>query len=389
MRWEAVIGCTKAMDRVHKTVTTSSALSIRETATTPLQTIWQSRWGLPIGYAISSEELALQLDALGVELMHRPTPWHMPSDIRHPRLRAIAARPLRDDLPQVSYDQADLFFTAHPGYKVGYTMLEVDGLPADWVANCNQMDEVWTPSGWGAETFAAAGVRRPIHVMPLGYDPARFHPGVAGRPVAGRYTFLSVFEWGERKAPEALLRAYGAAFTKRDDVLLLLRVNNYDGTIDVARQIADLRLPADGAPIALLYNQQIAAADLGSLYRSADCFVLPSRGEGWGLPILEAMACGLPAIATDWSAQTEFFHSGVGYPLHIRALIPAEAKCPYYEGWRWADPDIEHLAHLMRHVYDHPGEARALGTRAAREAAEKWTWRHAAARVREQLRKIG
>jgi glycosyltransferase involved in cell wall biosynthesis len=355
----------------------------------PLRAIWQSRWGIPIGYAISSEELALQLDALGVELMHRPTPWHMPSQITNPRLRAIAARQLRDDAPQISYDQADLFDLAYPGYKVGYTMLEVDGLPADWVAACNAMDEVWTPSHWGAETFAAAGVDRPIHVMPLGYDPARFHPGLPARRVAGRYTFLSVFEWGERKAPEALLRAYAAAFTKRDDVLLLLRVNNYDPGVDVARQIAELGLPAGGAPIALLYNQQIGAAELGSLYRSADCFVLPTRGEGWGLPILEAMACGLPAIATDWSAQTEFFHAGVGYPLRPRALIPAEAKCPYYEGWSWADPDVEHLAHLMRHVYEHPDEARALGARAAAEAADKWTWAHAGRRVYDRLRQLG
>ena len=74
---------------MYRTVTTNSALSVTETPTAPLQAIWQSRWGLPIGYSIHSEELALQLDALGVELMHRATPWHMPGDIGHPRLRAI------------------------------------------------------------------------------------------------------------------------------------------------------------------------------------------------------------------------------------------------------------------------------------------------------------
>jgi glycosyltransferase involved in cell wall biosynthesis len=365
-------------------VTTTESLP----TTAPIQVVWQSRWGIPIGYAISSEELALQLDALGVELMHRATPWHVPNKIDHPRLRVIAARPPRDNVPQVSYDQADLFYTGHLGYKIGYTMLEVDGLPADWVASCNRMDEVWTPSRWGAETFAAVGVNRPIHVMPLGYDPARFNTELPRRPMAGRFTFLAVFEWGERKAPEVLLQAYAAAFSKRDDVLLLLRVNNHDCAVDVSRQIADLRLPADGAPIAILYNQQIAADSLGSLYRSVDCFVLPTRGEGWGLPILEAMACGLPVIATNWSAQTEFFHPGVGYPLRLRALIPADAKCPYYEGWRWADPDVEHLAHLMRYVYEHADEARAVGARAAREVAARWTWRHAGQRIYERLGQV-
>lgn len=363
----------------------TSASAIGDHPAPALSVVWQSRWGLPIGYAVSSEALALELLARGVELMYRPTPWHMPGVIRHPALRAAAARTPRDDAPQISYDQADLFFTGHRGYRIGYTMLEVDGLPREWVAACNAMDEIWTPSHWGATVFADAGVTRPIVVMPLGYDPERFRPDGPARRIAGRFTFLSIFEWGERKAPEVLLRAYAAAFTRRDDVLLVLRVNNFDAEVDVARQIAALRLPAGAPPVVVLYNHQISDDSLGSLYRSADCFVLPTRGEGWGLPILEAMACGLPVIATDWSGQTEFFHSEVGYPLRVRRLVAAHAKCPYYLGWRWADPDEEHLIALMRYVYEHADEARRVGARAAQEAATHWTWVHAVERVHARL----
>lgn len=354
----------------------------------PLQVIWQSRWGLPIGYAISSEELALALHTRGVQLSHRPTPWPTPGVVQHPILREIAARPIPAGAPQVSYDQADLFDTGYTGYRIGYTMLEVDGLPEDWVAACNRMDEVWTPSRWGVEAFARAGVRRPLAVMPLGYDPMRFHPNLPARRIDSRFVFLSVFEWGERKAPDVLLRAYARAFTRSDNVLLLVRTNNFDSDVHVARQIAALHLPPDAPPIALIYNHQIAATQLGSLYRSANCFVLPTRGEGWGLPILEAMACGLPVIATDWSAQTEFLHGGVGYPLRLRRLIPAVARCPYYLGWQWADPDEDHLIELMRHVYTHPAEAQAVGSRAAAEVAERWTLSHAAERMITRLMEI-
>src|SRR5262245_58552499 len=110
-----------------------------------LRVIWQSRWGIPIGYAVTSEELVLQLDQLGIEVAYRPTPWHLPANIRSARLRGIAARPHASDAVYVAYDQADLFEATHPGYKIGYTMLEVDSLPPDWVAHCNAMDEVWTP----------------------------------------------------------------------------------------------------------------------------------------------------------------------------------------------------------------------------------------------------
>ncbi len=352
----------------------------------PLSVVWQSRWGLPIGYALTSEAMALALDARGVRVMHRPTPWHMPARIQNERLRALAARPIDPSAPQVSYDQADLFDAGHPGYKIGFTMLEVDGLPADWVAQCNRMDEIWTPSSWGAETFELAGVRRPIHVMPLGYDPQQFNKDTPARRASERFTFVSVFEWGERKGPDVLLRAYTRAFRRRDDVLLILRINNFDGNVDVAQQIAALRLPSDAPPIAILYNQQLD--HLGELFRSADCLVLPTRGEGWGMPILEAMACGLPVIATNWSAQTDFFHAGVGFPLNVRALVPADAKCPFYLGWRWAEPDGDHLVELMRYVASNPADARRRGLLAAQEARERWTWAHTAARIERRLREL-
>lgn len=83
-----------------------------------------------------------------------------------------------------------------------------------------------------------------------------------------------------------------------------------------------------------MYNTKFADYDMATLYRSADCFVISTRGEGWGMPILEAMACGLPAIATNWSSQVDFFNETNGYPVDVASLIDAKAKCPYYEGFQ-------------------------------------------------------
>ena len=160
-------------------------------------------------------------------------------------------------------------------------------------------------------------------------------------------------------------------------------------TIRIHRPLKEIDIPSSPTLVGIWTESCfMATCRMVSLARSDDCFVMPTRGEGWGLPIIEAMACGLPVIATNWSAQTDFMNETNAYPLKIKGLIPAVAKCPYYKGFDWSDPDEEHLAHLMRHVYEHQDEAREIGKRAVEDAASKWTWSHAAAKIIERLDQI-
>jgi glycosyltransferase involved in cell wall biosynthesis len=224
--------------------------------------------------------------------------------------------------------------------------------------------------------------------LPLGVDVDYFNPFIKPRRIPGRFVFTSVFEWGERKAPEALLRAYNREFSGSDDVLLLLKVINNDPAVNIERQIQAMGLARDRAPVTIVLNQNVPSYQMGELYCSSDCFVLPTRGEGWGMPTLEAMACGLPTISTAWSAQTEFFDSAVGYPIEVKGLVPASGRSPYYQGFQWAEVDVDHLASLMRYVYDNPAEARAKGLAASIAARNKWTWAAAAGRIKARLCEI-
>jgi GT2 family glycosyltransferase len=351
---------------------------------------WHSVVHQPLGYAVQSRKLMAALHFAGLRVSYRNAYGEVDAKTDDLLLDDLVKRPLPAAAPQVAFCQADAFAAVRGvARRVGWTMLEVTGLPQAWVDGCNRMDEVWVPASFNVETFRASGVRVPIEVMPLGVDVDYYNPEITGFRPSDRFTFLSVFEWGERKAPEVLLRAFAEEFKESDDVLLVLSVFNRDPQVDVEREIERLDLPrSGGAPVVVLVNPRFASYQMGALYRSADCFVLPSRGEGWGMTALEAMASGLPTIATNWGGMADFLHDGIGYPLDWR-FVPAEARCPYYDGFDWAEPDPDHLRSLLRHVYEHPEEARAKGLAAAGEVAATLTWDHAAARVRDRLLALG
>jgi len=354
--------------------------------------VWHSSFASLTGYSGSARALVLALEGLGTAV--RPL-YLFDSDDREaaqagpvdPRIRALQGRPLRLDAPQVVYGRGDLFAKNSGRYRVGFTMLEVDRLPPAWVEQANLMDEVWAPTAWCAEMFRASGVARSVHVVPLGVDTALFAPGPPRTELAGRTVFLSVFEWGARKGWDVLLRAWRAAFAPGDDALLLLKV---DCRAPATNPLRELRaaLGDRAAPVGVIYNRALGAAELAALYRGADCFVLPSRGEGWAMPALEAMACGTPAIATAWSGPTAFLDAAWGYPLATRGLAPAPDDEPLYRGARWAEPDGEHLVELLRRVHANREEARALGARAAIEA-RRFSWEGAARAALGRLKAAG
>ncbi|HTO87879.1 MAG TPA: glycosyltransferase [Thermoanaerobaculia bacterium] len=355
---------------------------------------WQSIMNFPTGYASSCREILRALDRQGVRVTYRyvygpGTPFPIPEppsngdyllDVIHGR-----SAPARPPLAVV-YGQGDVFEANRGRRKVGFTMLEVNGFPKDWVRQANQMDEVWVPTEFNRQGFLESGLKRPIHRIPLGVDPDYFHPGLQGYPSpAGEFVFLSNFEWGERKEPWLLLAAFNDVFRASEPVRLLCKIINKDPSVRVLEEIGNLGLKESGGRVSFIFNREFPYYQLGSFYRSADCYVSAGRGEGWDMPLIEAMACGLPTIATDWGAHTEFVHEGISYPLRVRGTIPAVAKCPYYEGFSWADPDPEHLRHLLRHVYENREEAKGKGAAAARETAAKWTWAQSGRKILSRL----
>jgi hypothetical protein len=331
-------------------------------------------------YAQLTRALALALDTQAVDLRLAPPgadPFAEP-DTGDPRIDQMRRRPADPTRPLVLCAPPNTIATAWGTLRIGYTLIDHEGAAAEIVAHTNDLDEVWVSDIWSAEALAGAGVDRPIQIVPPGVDRDYFHPAIVGRHPARRTVFLAIDAPGARPAIDFLLQAYRAAFTRRDDTLLLLVA---DDTGAAARILAANDRPG-GAAITLLTPRALPAYQRGSIYRSADCFVLPHRGIAWGGTIREAMACGLPVIATNWGIAAELMPIGAALPLRVRGLVtkPGSSVRP--------EPDVEHLISLLRYVHAQPEEARAIG-RAAALAASEWTWERAARTIRARLHEIG
>jgi len=122
------------------------------------------------------------------------------------------------------------------------------------------------------------------------------------------------------------------------------------------------------------------------LLREFDAFVLPSRAEGFGLCGLEAMATGLPTIATDWSGPADYLDPADSLPLRYRLVDAAatEANGVRYFG-EWAEPDVEHLRSQLRWLYEHREDATRMGSLASARVHRDWTWDLVGDQIRDDL----
>jgi glycosyltransferase involved in cell wall biosynthesis len=272
-------------------------------------------------------------------------------------------------------------------------MFETTGIPANWVQPLNQLDEVWVPSSFNLDTFSACGVpRHKLRVVPSGVDTDFFHPDAHPLDLGLEkgFTFLSNFVFTGRKGWDLLLTAYLTEFRPDEDVSLLIKTYG-DARIIGERvwHFTQERFSQKQLPHFKVLVDRLHSSKLPGLYTACNAFVLPSRGEGWGLPYIEAMACGLPTIGTKWGGNLEYMNEENSYLIEIEGLedIPRHIDTPILIGYQWAKPSVDHLRQQMRRVFDHRQEAAARGERARREICQQWTFKHAAEIARQELLK--
>jgi glycosyltransferase involved in cell wall biosynthesis len=279
--------------------------------------------------------------------------------------------------------QPQLYFGRH---TVGRTTFETDRIPDGWKERCNAFDEIWVPSKFNLETFANAGVaKHKLRVLQEGIDTSHFRPGLEPLNIPGAqgFKFLSVFDWQMRKGYDVLLRAYCTEFRADEHVTLILKVSTvnqpFAQLVDLVSYFIErkLRMKLEHSPNIVLMTGMLPHALFPRLYASADAFVLPTRGEGWGRPYMEALACGRPVIATAWGGQLDFLNQNNADLIELEGVRPtgADIDLEVFAGHRWAAPSVEHLRQLLRRAVTDPPSSSRKAARGLADMREKWDWK--------------
>jgi glycosyltransferase involved in cell wall biosynthesis len=225
---------------------------------------------------------------------------------------------------------------------------EETGFPASYVAAFNRkLDLITVLSKTVEKILRDNGVRIPIVVTGGGVD--QLLGVVAQLPAVDLrgFRFLHISSCFPRKGVDALLSAFGKAFRDHDDVSLVIKTfpNPHN---DIAEQLRCLREQDPEFPHVVLLEHECSEAELVGLYMACHAFVAPSRGEGLGLPMAEAMLFNLPVITTGWGGQLDFCDDFTAWLCDYYF-----AKSETHMGQThsvWADPDVDHLARLMKQV---------------------------------------
>ncbi len=297
-------------------------------------------------------------------------------------------------LPQITLCHGTNNFKNSGKYKIAFTTTEVDGIPKEWVQCLNEMDEVWVTAEFVKKAFVKSGVAVPIYNIGEGVDPDYFNPDIIPFPniPKEKFRFLSNFAWGKRKGVDVLFEAFRREFNEDEDVALMLKVlPSYQGhnIMDELKLVYERK----GAAKVYLYDVEFKKWEMGRLYTSAHAFIWPSRGEGYGLPALEAIASGLPVIASNHSAHLEFLTDN-GKPKPGVLLIDGKVvpypggDSLYYYGYNWFEPSVDDLRKKMREVFTNYQKYRAEALETSEKIRKDFDWKVSTAKIAARLEDI-
>lgn len=283
-------------------------------------------------------------------------------------------------------------------YHIAHFFWETDHIPAEFAAGLQLCDEIWTGSEANRAALLSTGVDKPVYIFPQAIETEREWPESYELPDFDGYLFYSIFEWTDRKNPAGLLEAYWKEFQANEKVGLLIKTY-FNGFSTSSRRmikhqidIMKRRLGLSSFPPVFLYLDLMDRRQVMRIHQTGSAYVSAHRGEGWGVPQVEAALNGKPVISTAYGGCHEYFEHGDNallVPYDMVQLQGMDHSSRWYTPeQKWADPNTAALRGAMRYCYSHPDLAADIGKRAQDLVLKKFNFEVVGRAMTERLAQI-
>ncbi len=281
------------------------------------------------------------------------------------------------------------------GHWVMMQPWEYGRLPASWIEPMtNLVDEIWAYSRHILKTCIASGVPADrVQVVPLGVNSAQFNPSAQKHRINSgkkfKFLFVGAAIW--RKGIDMLLDAYRSTFDSHDDVALVIKdlpAQVFYMDQGAGRIIREMQRHPK-TPEIVHIEAALKPRQMPGVYTACDCLVHPYRAEGFALPVLEAMACGIPVITTEGGSTDDFCSPRNAYLIPAKRVEfkPRDIKLASGAGWV-LEPDWNILCELMREVFENHRAARDRALRLSENVRSQYNWQTIAGRVIERIHQL-
>lgn len=306
---------------------------------------------------------------------------------RHPEAAALYRDSPAAPFPEVAIRQMfpPRVADSTAGMTFQYFGWEEGLLPSDVAHDFDRhLDGIGVMSSYVAEVLRDSGVDTPTAVVGVGVRTPAAGAHLDAPELTGLRScrFLHISSAFPRKGVDALLDAYFQEFTGADDVTLILKTfpNPHN---EVAALLAQHRATHNDPPHVSWIDRDLDRRELDALYGLATAYIHSARGEGYGLPVAEAMLARVPVISVDSSGLADFVNE------HTAAVIghhlePARSHVSV-QGSMWSEPHVDDLRREMRSCFaGDDGERRAERVeRAAQLIDDEHSWQAVNARWTE------
>jgi len=313
----------------------------------------------------------LALDSVGVEVVPRAITFESQQSDYPNRIKELEDNSIQDCDVCIQHTLPSLYSYDSNFKNIGFFAAESSNFrDTNWHRNANLMDELWVPSYNTKGIARISGVTKPIHVTPHSLDMSSYNRTTTGNQIQelqSGFNFVFVGEFIERKNIKALLMAFHNEFETWEPVNLFIETSKQ--TLQYVQNYC--KQVKDGLKLKKNYKEEIIVTgrldreDYKSVLSQCHCFVMPSRGEAFCIPALEAMALSIPALYTQNTGLEDFC---VGHSVTSTATpcFGAISTLPDLDtaNSTWQEIDIVELSQAMRTAF------MKWNTKAAKEEAD-------------------